>query len=379
MSSYVSAKSTTLLTADQNVYHTFPIPSSSPQARQPNEQPAQQAQDASTHSAPAPIPPALQRTYSYIRECLTSQFTAQPPHTIQRLAELILFPKQHHNFLHSYLNALDRVVSVYSGLNALPNPIPNPSPQANGASAHHAPNAPDSDESLGGALLTPIPWLRDSGVYFGAGTSSPSSPGPNGANADATSGSETSSSDGGGGGGVPTPDSPSSDSTSTSTPSTSAAPDRRPAGAVTQGELLRAEQRASSPPAPIASLASMRQVSPDAQVAVAHAAAVAEGGPADSSAATLVPLPDEQPHARGPENIGLEDTGLQSARGQGGGPTVLDMQAAAGRGARAPTELKREEGDASADTVRDGDGDVDMDADADADGVPDGEDAKAAE
>lgn len=96
----------------------------------------------------------------------------KPPHTIQRLAELILRPTAHYRTLPAYLRAVDRVVSVTSGADVFPFSAPTDiSPQPNGLV--HASNSagtyvtpdfahgPGSDESLGGALLTPIPWLTN--------------------------------------------------------------------------------------------------------------------------------------------------------------------------------------------------------------------------
>lgn len=98
---------------------------------------------------------------------------------------------------------------------------------------------------------------------------------------------------------------PSSDDSASSEGATAAGMLRE--GAMTQGELIRAEQQASSPPAPVGSLA----------VGTATGRAMS---PALESE-------EEMPHARGPEAIGMEDTGPQ-AQGKEG---VLDMEAAVGR------------------------------------------------
>lgn len=105
---------------------------------------------------------------------LTLNFPTYPPHTIQRLAELILKPKQHYRGVVAYLHALDRVVHVTSGANRYPLPPAVPDPAAlsqlvNGGSSgagsggvlsiNTAAARVGSDEALGGALLTPIPWL----------------------------------------------------------------------------------------------------------------------------------------------------------------------------------------------------------------------------
>lgn len=132
-----------------------------------------------------------------INGVLNESFHTYPPHTIQRLAELILRPRQHYKSLPSYLHAVDRVVHVTSGNNTYPLPpaIPDMSSMSLGGpngvmdqGQQHHENGPDtsmawvstsngnaigSDEALGGALLTPIPWLqrRSSGNRDGDGGS----------------------------------------------------------------------------------------------------------------------------------------------------------------------------------------------------------------
>ncbi|KAI0976615.1 hypothetical protein F4678DRAFT_413927 [Xylaria arbuscula] len=120
-------------------------------------------------SAPLPpgaLPPQLELMLSEITSHLTSTFPTYPPHTIQRISELVINPKQHYRSLTTYLHALDRVVRVTSGLNIYPLPstrADTPGTLANGVlelSARPSPWAsPGSDEALGGALLTPIPWI----------------------------------------------------------------------------------------------------------------------------------------------------------------------------------------------------------------------------
>lgn len=96
-------------------------------------------------------------------------FKRQPPHTLQRLAELVLRPRQHYRSLPAYLLALDRVVHVTSGAHVYPlqPAVPDMSALsvlANGGSRLSINSSTiaatiGSDEALGGALLTPIPWL----------------------------------------------------------------------------------------------------------------------------------------------------------------------------------------------------------------------------
>ncbi|OKO92767.1 hypothetical protein PENSUB_12752 [Penicillium subrubescens] len=124
------------------------------------------------------LPPPLALLLRSIRSSIQSFFVAKPPHTIQRLAELILRPRAHYNTLPAYLRAVDRVVSVTSGADVFPFSVaPSISTQPNGlvhqtnsAGAYLAPDYTSglgSDESLGGALLTPIPWLTN--VSFDGG------------------------------------------------------------------------------------------------------------------------------------------------------------------------------------------------------------------
>ena len=108
-----------------------------------------------------------------ILSVLRTNFPQYPPHTIQRLSELVLRPRQHYRNLVPFLHALDRVVHVTSGANTYPLPPALPdigamNLLANGAGAATpgglsidtaAANNLGSDEALGGALLTPIPWL----------------------------------------------------------------------------------------------------------------------------------------------------------------------------------------------------------------------------
>ena len=86
------------------------------------------------------------------------------------MAELLLRPKQHYRYLPPFLRALDRVVNVQSSIKTYPLPT-QPTPYMSGLpngtgsallSSSAAAAQLGSDESLGGALLTPIPWLRQS-------------------------------------------------------------------------------------------------------------------------------------------------------------------------------------------------------------------------
>ncbi|KAJ5496090.1 hypothetical protein N7539_001206 [Penicillium diatomitis] len=122
------------------------------------------------------LPPPLALLLRSTRSSIQTFFTEKPPHTVQRLAELILHPSAHYKSLPAYLRAVDRVISVTSGADVFPlSASNNTKDQANGitpnslnsagafSTADYA-SALGSDESLGGALLTPIPWL--SGTSF---------------------------------------------------------------------------------------------------------------------------------------------------------------------------------------------------------------------
>lgn len=135
------------------------------------------------------LPPPLVLLLRAIRSSITSFFEEKPPHTIQRLAELILEPTKHYKTLPAYLRAVDRVVSVTSSADIFPFNTSSPANDQSNGLVHPGNSsgvylAPDyahglgSDESLGGALLTPIPWLNgssfegedtnilDEGIYF---------------------------------------------------------------------------------------------------------------------------------------------------------------------------------------------------------------------
>ncbi|KAF4226238.1 hypothetical protein CNMCM6805_004885 [Aspergillus fumigatiaffinis] len=111
------------------------------------------------------LPPPLMLLLDSIKSTLKTFFASKPPHTIQRLAELVLRPNAHYRTLPAYLRAVDRVVSVTSTADIFPLQTEPSAGQVNGVlnggghSFMFPDHAPGSDESLGGALLTPIPWL----------------------------------------------------------------------------------------------------------------------------------------------------------------------------------------------------------------------------
>ena len=132
------------------------------------------SQPRSTQQSNNSLPPPLTLLLSSIESAIQSLFIEKPPHTVQRFAELILRPTAHYRTLPAYLRAVDRVVSVTSGADVFPFSIPaNATPSAQPNGLLHPTNSAGtylatdyatglgSDESLGGALLTPIPWLAN--------------------------------------------------------------------------------------------------------------------------------------------------------------------------------------------------------------------------
>lgn len=205
-------------------------------------------------------------------------FADRPPHTIQRLAELILTPNKHYKTLPAWLRAVDRAVSVTSSADIFPLPQAQSLPHgvlgtaltngvANGVGNGNGIGGTGtlwtntdlrdaglgSDESLGGALLTPIPWLKNGEI---AGTTSPRSD----------------------------PSEPGARSNNALVP-------EREDGAVTQGELIRMEQEAG--------------IVPVSQTNMADGDVDVEGEGTREAV----------PHARGPDVVGVEDMGLQDGKG----------------------------------------------------------------
>lgn len=245
-------------------------------------------------------------------------FKSYPPHTIQRIAELILYPRAHYKALASYLHALDRVSAVTSGMNTypLPPPIPDMSAiQLNG----DEPNDPamavswsnptsaavGSDEALGGALLTPIPWLT-------RGTPPPETAIEAPVSAQIHSES-TETIEGPNGVG----------SIETVSVSINGVPSMGHSRGVTQGELLRQEQRAGIVPV-------TQLTKPDGMMGEGEQSEASEDQPMGDDD------DEEAPHARGPDEIGVGDTGPQSETtslmGEDGVEMEgIDLEAAVGR------------------------------------------------
>lgn len=310
---------------------------------------------------------------------VTETFHTYPPHTIQRLAELVLHPRRHYKSLPAYLHAVDRVVHVTSGSNIYPLPpaIPDMSHMMiNGVtegqdgsavdveiawastSSSHA-NAVGSDEALGGALLTPIPWLARRTANSDEGSESGGSPkigtesGPS-ASAVAsqqrqtqgrqyemqvrTESTET----------IEGPNGMGSIETVTVsvnglTPISPATQQR----VITQGELIRQEQRAGVVPvSQLARTGSIVVTSSSEPAPTAADTEIRDAAMTEDEEPKTTEKPDEDmadedefPHARGPDVIGAADMGPQTPSSStfsisGGGNVEvrgIDVEAAVGR------------------------------------------------
>jgi hypothetical protein len=144
-----------------------------PDSLNPSSIPSELDPDSQLETSMKSLPHPLQFILDSIKSTLRSYFTTNPPHTIQRLAELILYPDRQYRTLPAYLRAVDRVVSVSSGADLFPLPqtngsndgeLPNGSMNGTATSFMITDHGLGSDESLGGALLTPIPWLTSTGL-----------------------------------------------------------------------------------------------------------------------------------------------------------------------------------------------------------------------
>ncbi|KAJ5476516.1 Protein phosphatase 4 core regulatory subunit R2 [Penicillium sp. IBT 31633x] len=184
----------------ENTAPEIPTPSQAAQTGSP--QSSEQVPDSKSQPAAVStdgrLPPPLAFLLSAICSSISTFFVEKPPHTIQRFAELVLYPTKHYRTLPAYLRAVDRVVSVTSPADIFPFQTPAATnTQSNGqvhpGNSSGAYMTPDyahglgSDESLGGALLTPIPWLSnasfesedgngDADVLEGTGEALPTQP-----------------------------------------------------------------------------------------------------------------------------------------------------------------------------------------------------------
>ncbi|KAM4058560.1 PPP4R2 domain-containing protein [Hirsutella rhossiliensis] len=326
---------------DKIAHGAFPIPNLPPPAPRPRllspvsssplEHSSQEAnkENAPAETAAAPerdeLPGQIAGQLSGIKAKLET-FTADAPHTIQRLAELVLQPRAHYRALATYLHAVDRVVQVTSGTGMYPLPpaVPDMSAMNGGGGGGSGDEARDlaatvtwsnpttaslgSDEALGGALLTPIPWLTRR------------SPESNGDGAGAQIHSE----------GTETIEGPNGvGSIETVSVSVNGVPSTGHARGVTQGELLRQEQRAGV--VPVSQLSRSQEAPGDEDRSMDD-----EGGGSGSGGGGSNDEESETPHARGPEEIGVDDTGLQGVSTSyfsedGVQMQDIDVEAAVGR------------------------------------------------
>ncbi|KAK8074807.1 hypothetical protein PG997_009470 [Apiospora hydei] len=286
---------------------------------------------------PGTVPPQVTAMLNEITTTLTSTFPTYPPHSIQRLAELVLAPKHHYKSLPTYLHALDRVVHVTSGLNVYPLPpaVPDASSISllpNGATDAILPSpwaAPGSDEALGGALLTPIPWLQHGSQGQGGLSPTSSQTDSSSAAGDRANDSEgelrtesTETIDGPNGMG-------SIETVTVTVNGVSSMGARVGVGVTQENSSAKNNAQAVSP----STTATLADDSP--------AASEAKEGVEEDAAAEPVSdrAEDERPHARGPEEIGAEDMGPQressSSANYGGGAGLdmhgIDVEAAVGR------------------------------------------------
>lgn len=132
-----------------NSHPVSPPPSSSPEAMQPTPY--------------ADLPPACSVLLLEIKECLNTYFTTSPPYTIQRIAELVLDPKKHYSNLEKFLRALQKSTSVTSNISNFPLPYN----EVEAASLASIALGSHAEDSLGGARLTPIPWLEPTQLTAG--------------------------------------------------------------------------------------------------------------------------------------------------------------------------------------------------------------------
>ncbi|RGP76229.1 hypothetical protein FLONG3_5357 [Fusarium longipes] len=297
--------------------HTSPPPSS-PRAESSQET----NKDASTTEsrlATQPIDGALPKQLADMLIEITKHletFEIHPPHTIQRLAELILRPKAHYRAVAPYLHAVDRIVHVTSSTSTypLPPPIPDLSsmhlngedpkdPAVSVAWGNPTTAALGTDEALGGALLTPIPWLT---------RRSPE-------NSQDTPGAQIHSE------GTETIEGPNGvGSIETVSVSVNGIHSTGHARGVTQGELLRQEQRAGV--VPVSQLSRAQEAAHEGERMTME----------EEDEEEVQEEEEEIPHARGPEEIGMSDTGPQSTTtsfmSEGGmGMQGIDVEAAVGR------------------------------------------------
>lgn len=337
---------------------------------------------------------------------LNETFHTYPPHTIQRLSELVLEPRKHYKSLPAYLHAVDRVVHVTSGNNIYPlppalsdlshlNTVNGTTPDSGHVAASstatardgsiagdassdlptqtvwgasHSSGAPiGSDEALGGALLTPIPWLAKRAANGGDGSSESgessnmgseaSSNGPSAAPTVTSSAPGAQTRQGRGPyemqvrtESTETIDGPngmgSIETVSVSINGVSSMSVAQQQRVISQGELIRQEQRAgvvpvnrSMPIVVTSTSPTVKEEVPDTTMGEGDADGASRDSNSEQSDDDMAD-DEEAPHARGPDLIGAADMGPQTGSNassfsisHAGNPEVhgIDIEAAVGR------------------------------------------------
>ena len=137
----------------------------------PSSPPNRHQQTIATLSAPTgTLPPQLSSLLSSIHSTLKTSFATGPPHTIQRLAELALHPSIHYRTLPSYLRAIDRVISVSSTADIFPLPSVETAFLNGDGSGNNYLSTNARQDDFNGAALTRIPWLREAPAMAVAGS-----------------------------------------------------------------------------------------------------------------------------------------------------------------------------------------------------------------
>lgn len=167
------SSSTTQVPTSPSVARSTPPPSIAPATSTPSVIANSQVTNSSgtpAGSAPAArtaqqneLPDPVLKFYRSIIRALRSEFTAAPPFTVQRLAELVRRPHQHYKTLPAYLRALDRAVTVSSPSSMFPlPPIASSAGEDTTASTYLAGSGGTQiEEDFDAAVLAPIPWLTE--------------------------------------------------------------------------------------------------------------------------------------------------------------------------------------------------------------------------
>ena len=317
----VSSQQTEKLPTQGSTPPALPVDGSTPEASTsviPN------SQTSALQLPEGTLPPPLLSFYTNLKTNLSTSFSDAPPYTIQRLAELVLYPTTHYRTLPAYLRALDRTISVSSNSDVFPLPssgLDTINSASNGAFLASSTGPPHADD-FNGAALTRIPWLRDTASML-----------------------DTSERSLGGMGIAPGPD--------LRTESTSVIDGPNGAGSietvtVTVNGVPSSGAGTTTATHPCLSTVPTDGVTPSSvRPSAAVTSAVTEAPQPDGSSNSTLPRSpmntedeeEELPHARGPEEIGMEDMGPQSmstmASGRGGsaGPAVslTNVEKAMGR------------------------------------------------